>query len=97
MLLFPLVALFDLPFLPHSIEGFVALLLLHLSDQQKFVFVPLKKNKRNRMLYIHNFIFPFELQSSMVVKMKFFARFENTQSYNITKFIQPSLFGFNVQ
>ena len=47
------------------------------------------------MLYIHN-LFPFELQSSMVVKMKFFARFENAQSYN-TKFIQPSLFGFNVQ
>ena len=48
MLLFPLVALFDLPFLLHSIEGFVALLLLHLSDQQKFVFVPLKKKQKEQ-------------------------------------------------
>ena len=48
MLLFPLVALLDLPFLPHSFEGFLALLLLHLSEQQKFVFVPLKKKKTKK-------------------------------------------------
>ena len=58
MLLFPLVALFDLPFLPHSIEGFVALLLLHLSDQQKFVFVPLKKKTKqsNREIRSQHFL-----------------------------------------
>ena len=56
MLLFPLVALLDLPFLPHSFEGFVALLLLHLSEQQKFVFVPLKKNKKNREIRSQNFL-----------------------------------------
>ena len=56
MLLFPLVALLDLPFLPHSFEGFVALLLLHLSEQQKFVFVPLKKNKKNREIRSQHFL-----------------------------------------
>ena len=58
MLLFPLVALLDLPFLPHSFEGFVALLLLHLSEQQKFVFVPLKKKPKitNREIRSQHFL-----------------------------------------